>query len=159
MSNQKPEFHEDYANRDAVFAQHSQEFNYDALFERLDGLVESGDIAEQDITGLPIALKNVFDWLFEPVKPKSGNTAKRTRRVTEQIGRRAIALAWVMDPSRFGNDPSLTQVGTSLGIHKAVMSELTSQFSKQFGVRNKHQSHGWNYKPNENEQKGNPANN
>src|SRR5437879_4548850 len=118
----------------------SQDFDWEGLYETLGEFEAKADREESKL--LNDTLKRIMDWVFTtPTKPK---------RPAEMFGKRLVALAWVIDPERFGKDASLTHVGRSIGVHKAVMSELTAEFSKRFGVRNKHQQHGWNYKPNEN---------
>ena len=42
---------------------------------------------------------------------------------------------------------SMTILANSMKMHKAVLSEVTSEASRRFKVRNRYQSgHGWNYK-------------
>ena len=107
-----------------------------AIFRALDE-PEGADNADSE--ALQLAVSNLLDWVLERSSARRGDAAR-------MAGRRLIALAWVMDPNRFGDDPSMSKVAKLLGVHKAILSELTAEFSRKFGLRNRHQKHGWNWK-------------
>lgn len=62
------------------------------------------------------------------------------------VGRRAAALAWVVNPDIF-KGISAASLARRLGCHKAMLSEDAAGASRKYGVRNRAQQHGWNYKP------------
>lgn len=134
----KPAFHEDYHHPDAdVLDDHSvTDFDWDELLARLgEAQVE---LAPRDYTGLVEALRSILDWMM----PSHLHRADSDRT----IGRRAIALAWAMNPALFEHSPSLSQIAKELGLGKATMSTYTAEASRRFQVRNRGQKHGWNWR-------------
>jgi hypothetical protein len=134
MTPDKPEFHEDFHSVRALTQ--AQDFDWESLYDAL------GETSATDVDELNRKLLSLLEWAVEPIR------SRRTRkRRTETLARRVVALAWVVCPELFGQKSSMTDLATSLGMHKAVLSELTSAFSKRFGVRNNYQlGHGWNFK-------------
>jgi len=62
------------------------------------------------------------------------------------IGRRLIALAWTITPDYFEEGPSLAQIAKAIGCTRATLSVHSAQARRQFGIRNRCQDHGWNYR-------------
>jgi len=61
------------------------------------------------------------------------------------IGRRFIALAWVIDPGLFASNPSASHLSETLHItRKADLWTLTGAAAKHFGITNRAQDHAWN---------------
>ena len=60
------------------------------------------------------------------------------------IGRRTIAMGWVIDPDLFGG-LSQTEIAAIIGCHKMNLSKSAAEFSRKFKIRNRGQRHGWNY--------------
>ena len=127
----KPECHEDFASAevDPLFDS-SYEFDMAAV-ERALG--EAEKLPDEHREQLATALWEILRWLCD---------VRMCPKAPEIIGRRAIALAWVMRPELFDGQ-SLTAISTSLGLHKVAMSIHSADFSKRFRVRNRGQSHGW----------------
>jgi hypothetical protein len=61
------------------------------------------------------------------------------------IGRRAVALAWVVNPDIF-KGISAASLARRVGCHRAMLSEDATDASRKYGVRNRAQQHGWNFK-------------
>lgn len=61
------------------------------------------------------------------------------------IGRRAVALAWVVNPDIF-EGKSAAAIARRVGVHREMLSEDSAEVSRRFGVRNRAQKHGWNWK-------------
>ncbi len=117
----------------------SEEFNWAEVYERF------GEMSEAQEQDLHSRLRILLAWGVVP--SHSGRLGQYDSGRDKRLGRRFAAMAWVVCPELFGDKPSMTSVAKSLGMHKAVFSELTAEFSRQFGVRNKAQrGHGWNHK-------------
>lgn len=69
------------------------------------------------------------------------------------IGRRAVALGWVVNPDIF-KGVSAASLAKRVGCHKAMLSEDAAEASRKYGVRNRAQQHGWNFKEDKPEKKG-----
>ena len=117
------------------------DFDWETLMENLSEF-DRLDLTPEEENRLQTTLEGIFDWAMEPLTGQRSTTSKKL----EMIGRRMVALCWVIGPSRFGDDPSARQVAKSIGCHYAVFSELTAELSRKFGVRNRHQLHGGNFK-------------
>lgn len=133
----KPEFFEDYVSKDAdtIDAQ-LIDFDWDDLAARLGETKE--ELPGRDYESLLVAFRRLFDWLLATDLQRPG--------CERFIGRRVIALAWAMNPGIFEGSPSLTKLAEQIGVHKATLSNYTSDASRTFGVRNRAQAHGWNWK-------------
>ena len=107
------------------------DFDYATVAENL-GETEPQPLPENDRADLALALSQMFDWLLAV-------DLKRASSV-ELVGRRVIALAWVMDCERFDGG-SLTKLAGQLGITAAQLSELTADASRRFGISNSFQEH------------------
>lgn len=94
--------------------------------------------AGPDYAALANAISRIFGGL---VDGEMGQDFDRT------VGRRVIALVWVVNPTLFAmdEDPSLAHIASRLGISRAALSAYAAKFSREFGLRNRSQAvHGWN---------------
>ena len=65
-------------------------------------------------------------------------------RSLDQIGRRTLAILWVIDPGFFEGNQSLTDLATSYGLHKVLLSRIAREASKSLGIANAfQQTHDW----------------
>lgn len=85
------------------------------------------------------AVRSMLVWLLE-VNDEAKPPGART------IARRLIGLAWTLDPSLL-EGKSITAIAKELGCHKVVLSIHSAAAHRQFRIRNRGQSHGWNFKP------------
>jgi len=135
------------------------EFDWDAveraLGEKNDEAKTTDEPAQVDTSvdykHIRKAVTALLRWAVSPTLQKRSRGKK-----SATISRRVVAMAWVICPELFSEDGksarSLTEVSNSMQVHKAVMSEITAEFSKQFKFRNKFQiGHGWNFNNNTNE--------
>lgn len=111
----------------------AQDFDYDAVDRALGSKVEEMDA--ESVAQLAKALTVILQWLCEVQLDKDSDRA---------MGRRAMAMAWVVNPNLFGG-MSLSELAEVLGTHKMNLSRHASDFSRLFHVRNRGQSHGWNF--------------
>jgi hypothetical protein len=106
------------------------QFDFEEVERRLGEAVE--DVPESDRGLMADALKQILRFILgRHYRSESGR---------ETIARRAIALAWVIDPSLFGAKPSLTALGKQLGLHKVLLSEHAAEASRRFGIQNSQQA-------------------
>ena len=122
------------------------EFNYEEIFDRLDGEVDvpSGNAMEMEndsnrrvaYTMTAKLFSLVLDWLVG-----ASWKGERDGRVLKSVGVRAVAMAWVISPDRFGG-ASLTTVAKNIGFkgHSAISPEA-AEFSRRFGITNQFQRH------------------
>lgn len=80
----------------------------------------------------------------------------KNKNATLHIGRRFVALCWTLNPALF-EGASLTQLAKQLGTHVPVLSAFTADASREFGVRNRSQAHGWNWKAKEKQKEKKPC--
>lgn len=132
----KSDFHEDFQSEraDPLDAQ-SMEFDFDAL----DVGIERADLSDSEHYRLGVAIRAVVEWLIgtNRIKPRSDKL----------IGRRAIALAWALNPALIEDSPSLSEIARRLKCNKVALSLHSADAHRKFGIRNRGQSHGWNFKP------------
>jgi hypothetical protein len=112
-------------------------------FDAVEAAFADGGLSQEDAVKLRQALLFVLNWLLK--------VDLNDRRVLKNIGKRAIAMAWVIDPDRFrGEDervnPSLRQLSRQLGFTAPNIAPITSEFSRLTGILNQFQFHGWNRK-------------
>jgi hypothetical protein len=134
----KPEFHEDFQNphNDPLDSQQA-DFDWDAVCERL-----GEELNREDKEKLALALRRIFQWVLDfeydiKASPLMPDTL---------IGRRLVALAWVVNPDLFPGSPSLRRLSRHLGITAPIMAELTGEVCREFGIQNRAQDHAWNRK-------------
>ena len=100
---------------------------------------------------LSLAMAFVLDWLMS-VDLDSNHALKG-------IGKRTIAMAWVLDPGRFGSknknieasDSSLRTLARKLGFSAPNISPLTAEFSRLTKIFNQFQDHDWKKKKQQHE--------
>ena len=116
----------------------SYDFDWPMLYERLG---EAEDIAgdEEARERLALALKTVLQFIVEGCDLARPNAP-------DVICRRCIALLWTVSPAYFSDSPSLTTLAKKLGITKAALSHYAAGSRREFGVRNRAQAHGSNFK-------------
>ncbi|HWN96166.1 MAG TPA: hypothetical protein VNT99_14115 [Methylomirabilota bacterium] len=118
---------------DALDGGDHTDFDYDAV-ERALG--SRNGLDDEGYARLAQAFVVVLTWML--------NT-RLCQGADAFIGRRAIAAAWVLKPEMF-NGLSQTQVAALIGQHKMAISKSASDFSRVFGIRNRGQMHGHNFK-------------
>ena len=111
-----------------------QDFDYDAVEQALGCKVDALD--EETCSRLAAALVVLVRWLADVELKKDCHRL---------IGLRAIAAAWVVRPDLF-HGMSQTELAELIGAkNKMEISRHAAEFSRMFSVRNRGQSHGWNY--------------
>ena len=137
----KPAFQEAYLanDQDPVDGQVA-DFDWPGL-DRLLGECEA-DNSERDWIAMGEALARILDWLTA-VNLDSPNAERFA-------GRRAFALAWVVNPAKFDGSPSLTKLAQRLGLGPRLLQHAAAAATEEFGIVNRGQAHAWNRKPKEN---------
>lgn len=108
------------------------DFDYEAVERRL-GESPKAEITDTcDSKRLKFALSALLDWQFD--------VDLNHFDALRAIGRRAVAMAWVIDPKRF-NDDSLRSVSKRLGFSAPNLAPLTAEFSRLYKISNKFQKH------------------
>ncbi|HET7624390.1 MAG TPA: hypothetical protein VFM25_03925 [Verrucomicrobiae bacterium] len=135
----KPEFHEDYQSQhtNPLSPTHA-DFDWDELDKRLgESELESDETPEQKFTA---AMRRIFQWVLNiDYNIKSNELMPDTL-----IGRRFIALAWVINPALFPDSPSLHKLSRRLGFTAPILAALTGEVCREFGIQNRAQAHAWN---------------
>lgn len=109
------------------------EFDWEEL-ARLLG--ERPEVKESDLEVAAVALGVLIRWVV----------SAQTHHSLDTLGRRVVALAWVVDPSIFDGD-SAAAVGRRFGVCRQMISCEAAAFSRTFGLRNRAQrSHGATFK-------------
>lgn len=133
----KPKFHEDFVSRklDPLDGRVA-DFDWEAV-ERALGEEPGDDEGAIDYQAFAFALRRVLRWLV---------ARRQARGWDRTVGRRAIALAWIVDPSFIPGAPSLRRIEGRLLIPRNILSRYVAEATREFGLRNRGQSHGWNRK-------------
>lgn len=123
----------------------STPFDYAEVEKRLGELPED-DPAVYGSERMAHALRIILSWItrrgmFARRGVKSGG------RWARAVGRRTIALAWVVDPSTFEGTPSLSALEAQGEMPSKALSRYAAEATATFGIRNRIQKHGWNRKP------------
>lgn len=75
------------------------------------------------------------------------NTDITNKRAEQIIGRRLIALAWVLNPGLFEGSPSLIKLSKRMGMKSPfALHILSGEVTRNFGIKNRAQAHAWNRK-------------
>lgn len=74
---------------------------------------------------------------------------KAGKHTFEMIGRRFVGLAWSIRPDFFEGSPSLSELARRTKLGKVQLSMHAADARREFGVHNRAQSHGSNFKPKE----------
>jgi hypothetical protein len=112
------------------------EFDWEALYARLDVDARNGG-NDPDLSG-------IVTRLLQMLLPAPGQKLRPSR-----VGMRVIALAWVLSPAYFDRNPSLNQLARRCRVSATTLGELTGEFSRQIGWRNRAQQRGWNWQRSE----------
>lgn len=135
----KPEFHDDYLNPDNdPLDNRTGDFDWDTLESLLDEQ-ERPNAQEPDFVLLAETLNRLFAWLVH-------GRSQSSEHLDRTIGRRALAMIWVVRPDLIEGTPSLATLARELGETRAGLSWHAADFSRAFGVINRGQVHGWNRK-------------
>jgi hypothetical protein len=131
---------EDHQSREAV---------EEALTRHCDGETDEINTQTESRTRTEIlqeAFRLVFATFQDPnLKCKLHNQYRLS--LAELVGRRCIALGWVVNPdlfvgTLFNGAPSLRSLAKEMGISTPAISELTSEVTEAFGISNRSQVHG-----------------
>jgi hypothetical protein len=129
----KPEFREDYIHQHTdPTTEPYADFDWEELYACLGEAEKLDDESMQQFT---LLFRRVLQWVL--------NTNINNKRAAEQVGRRAIAFAWVMNPELF-EGKSMTAVAAAIGLHKQTLSKTCAEVTREFGMQNRGQAHGWN---------------
>ena len=134
----KPEFYENFISKklDPLAASLQEDFNWDALFERL-GEPTDAEARDREMQLAAEFVRKVCHWVL--------SVELRQPDARRHVGERFAAFAWVTNPAFFEGAPSASQVAELLGIRrKANFWTLTGEVSRHFGITNRAQSHAWN---------------
>jgi hypothetical protein len=113
----------------------STDFDY-AEVSRALGEIKH-DIGPERFGELAVGLRRLMDFLVRVDFNREG--------FEKIITRRLLAVIWTINPGLLGGK-SLTQIAKTIGIPVKHLSVHSAAFSREFGVRNHAQSHGWNWK-------------
>ena len=118
------------AAADPLAPPRSQAFDWEAIYEHLDGETDSGMVpVEKAASALVVLLK----WICQPAGKRQGvNTA----------GRRAYAALWLLRPEAFDGAPSQAELCRRLGMSTGYLTAPASEFSAAYGVVSRSQAHG-----------------
>ncbi len=132
------EFHEDFQSDHAdALDLRTQDFDWDEVFRRVDGLKES--LSESDYDRLGTALDEIFRWVIgDPQTPQGSE---------RRIGMRFIGLAWCLRPDFFDGSPALSEIARRMKENKVTLSIHSADAHRKFGIKNRAQSHGSNWRP------------
>lgn len=129
----KPEFHEDYLHQHTdPTTEPYADFDWNELYACLG---EAEELDEESKLRLIALFRRILHWVL--------NTNINNTHAADLIGRRAIAFAWVMDPELF-EGKSMTAVAAAFGLHKQTLSRTCAEATREFGMQNRAQAHGWN---------------
>ena len=124
-------FRDDYSSPKATSDARAQEFDWVGLEAMLGESPASP--SGRDLVLMAEALSRLFAWLVD---------GKRLphRGLDRIIGRRAIAMVWVVRPDLIEGTPSLAAIARRLGQTRAGLSWHAAEFSRVFGIRNRAQA-------------------
>ena len=84
----------------------------------------------------------VLKTIFSFAESSGSNGADRLTTMS----RRLIALAWTMSPDYFEDSPSLAGIAKTIDCTRSALSFYSAEVRRRFGIRNRCQDHGWNFK-------------
>jgi hypothetical protein len=121
--------------RDPLAPEAMHQFPYDevaaALGEDVD--MTRDEVREQVATALAGMLRFCL------------NTDLTNKKAEQIIGRRLVALAWVVNPGLFDGSPSLIKLSKRMGMQSIYkLAVLTGEASRHFKIQNRAQAHAWN---------------
>lgn len=124
-------------------AEPTEEHHCDFDLDAVEAAFGEQGLSSTDRDKLARALAFILDWLLKVDLSRHD--------ALKSIGRRAVAMAWVLDPERFkcGNklqSPSLTSLARQLGMTAANLSPDAADFSRITSLSNRFQGHDWKNK-------------
>ena len=117
--------------RDPVDA-HDLDFDWDKLYQALDEEMPEGKADK--------LLEEFISRFLQLLVP-----AHRGRLFPRSLGLRLLALAWVLNPGFFDDNPSLRRLAKRANVTAAKLSRHTGRFSRLLRWRNRAQRHSWNW--------------
>lgn len=89
-------------------------------------------LPDRSSTNVAVATASLFDAV---VANHFRQSAKGPRNDLEPVFRRFLALLWLLDPVRYFDGRSETQVAKSLGVTRAAFSRIICELSRKLGLR------------------------
>lgn len=132
-------FMEEYGATDEVEPTETSFHDFD--FNAVEAALGENPLTEDDAHRLRFAMGFIIDWLL--------SVDLNDHRALKTIGKRAIAMAWVLEPKRFGEHASLRSLSKQLGFTAPNIAPITSEFSRLTKIVNKFQAHDWRGKQNQ----------
>lgn len=111
----------------------SVEFDYDAVSRALGENISAEDFKAR----LAEALYAVVRWMAEPLTNPNYRFTPRNVRM-EISGRRVAVALWIVHPESF-DGITLEKTAADLGVTPERLHELSADFSRQFGIKNRMQ--------------------
>jgi hypothetical protein len=131
----KPEFFENYLNpRIDPMDGRTEDFDWAALATMLGEDARDG-FTQPDFALLAETLNRLFAYLLH---------GRANRHIDRTIGRRVIAMIWVIRPDLINGTPSLAKIAKRIGVTRAGLSKQAAQFTRAFGLVSRAQANGWN---------------
>lgn len=130
----------DYKSTDqdptAAGATGSYEFDWNELYRRLGEPTdeEEPELEQRDFATMGRGLAKILDYILDVDLSKAN--------APHVIGRRLLALAWVIDPRRFQN-ASIRKLAKRLGASAPHLSNMAADSSRKFKISNRFQAHDW----------------
>jgi len=95
-----------------------------------------GEVTDDDRDGrFADALSTLASWLSEPLTSRNFAHMPGLKR-SAMAGRRVAILQWVLRPESFSG-VTLEKVAAEIGVTPERLHELSAEFSRRFGVRNR----------------------
>lgn len=134
----KPEFPEDFTNIKGLDPLAPTHIGFDWEIIRLQLREAKDDMTGADWALLADTLSQILAWIVccKSLDSSRGDTSK-----LELIGRRAVALAWTVNPQLLGGRSGV-ELCKALGFRKERLAENCAAASKRFGIRNRSQTVG-----------------
>jgi len=127
----------DAAHGDPLDDKRSTDFDYDEVDRRLGAVTRN--LPEDGRQDVAFAMSELLRWVIEGLNLDAP-------LFENHLAQRVLALLWTVSPGYIEGSPSLSKIAKRLGTHKSTLSAHAAEASRTFGVRNRGQSHGWNFK-------------
>ncbi len=130
--------HHERARPDPLAPARSAEFDWPTVFEHLDGeQADDGMVSREQAAAALAALLRFL--CVEALTPP-----RNPGQCLSGIGTRAVAALWSLDPGTFAGAPSQARLASAFGKSHGWLSRPVSEFSREFGIVNRHQQNGRN---------------